>query len=314
MAQQVERVKLGVLDGKEYHLNVKEASIDWRIPDIREMVRAEAGYKILCCDYSQIEVKLMAYLSGDPWLISAINSGKDIHCYMATEVFGQSMGFDYDVIKKAIKDEDHPRYDELKKLRSDIKTVTFGVPYGAGPPRVAAMTGKTVEEAQELIALYFEKAVVLKQWLEVQGRQAIINGYTTSPRGRKRFYLMPANDDPEKDQILGQIRRWAGNHPIQAGNVDMLKPSMKRIYDALGDRGMTWEEARILFVVHDEIIMTAKDELTSTVRTIMWESMKAAYDVIIPNILSGFEDTTDKNGEFKPGIEAVLVDDIWVKD
>lgn len=313
MAQDM-RALLGILDGKEYHLNVTKGCIEWRVPDIREGVRAEANQKILCCDYSQIEVKLMAHLSGDPWLKQAINSGRDIHCHMAWEVFGNERNFTYEDIANAKKGVVMIRGDELRKLRADIKTVTFGIPYGAGPPRIAMMTGQTVEDAQLLIAKYFEKAVILKQWIELQGREAIRFGYTTSPRGRKRFYVMPAQDDPKKDEVLGQIRRWASNHPIQAGNVDMLKPSMKLIYDALLERDLTWEDARILFVVHDEIVMTCREELVPVVRSIMWEAMKAAYDSIIPDIISGFEDKVGKDGSVKPGTEAVLVGDVWLKD
>jgi DNA polymerase I len=299
MAEQAERVFLGQIDEKEYWLNMKTGAFEWRIPDIREAIRAQFGFKILSADYSQIEVKLMAYLSKDPWLINAINSGKDIHCYMAAEVFGLELGFTYEDIARACKDDTHPRHFELKKLRSDIKTVTFGVPYGAGPPRVAMMTGKTIEQAQELIAKYFSKAVVLKRWLDEQGSIAITYGYTTSPRGRKRFYVMPALDDPEREQVLGQIRRWSGNHPIQAGNVDMLKPAMKLIYDALRARGYSWEDARILFVVHDEIVMTARTEIAEDVQTIMSECMTAAYDMVIEGI----------NNKI-----TVMVDDVWAKD
>jgi DNA polymerase-1 len=293
-----EREQLGVLAGKEYWYNVKRGVFEWRVPDIRESVRAEAGYKILAADYSQIEVKIMAYLSGDPWLISAINSGKDIHCYMATEVFGDEMGFTYEEMIEAINDVNHPRHHELKKLRSDIKTCTFGIPYGAGPPRVAMMTGKTIEGAEELMAKYFSKARVLKEWTEKQGRDAIRYGYTTSPRGRKRFYVMPAVDDPEREQILGQIRRWAGNHPIQAGNVDMLKPAMAMIYEAFRARGWTWEDARILFVVHDEIVVTCRTELAEEAAEIMRDCMTKSYEALITSI---------KN-EVK-----VLIGDEWLK-
>jgi DNA polymerase I len=322
---------LGELNGKKYFLDIRPQITDssgrkidnptynkivWKIPDIRESICAEPGYKVLSCDYSQIEVRLMAHLSGDPWLIAAINSGKDIHCYFCVDMFGAELEFTYEIINTARKKDDHPRHEELSKLRSDMKATVFGVPYGAGPPRIAIQTGKTIPEAAALIDRYFTKAFILKQWLENQGRDALRYGYSTSPKGRKRFYVMPSHDDPEKDKILSQIRRWAGNHPIQAGNVDMLKPAMKRIYDRLRALGLGYEDARILFVVHDEIVMTAKEEYVPIVRTIMAECMKSVYDDMIKDVVSGFE---QKDPQGKPLLNTidestVLVDVLWKKD
>jgi hypothetical protein len=224
MATRAHRTPLGTVEGKDYVLaqyfdkdsgELLNQRIEWRIPDIREAIRAERGCKLLSADYSQIEIKLMAHLSGDPWLKSAINSGKDIHCYLCTDAFGAEMDFDYDLIYTAYKDKSHPRNLELTTLRADFKVVVFGVPYGAGPPRVAFMTGKSVEEAASLIDRFFSRANVLKIWLDQEGAQAVRYGFTTSPRGRKRFYVRPAADDPKAHEILAQIQRWAGNHPIQ---------------------------------------------------------------------------------------------------
>jgi DNA polymerase-1 len=289
-----DRTALGTVDGKDYSWAiyydennvVVNQRLEWRIPDLREAIRSEPGCKILSADYSQIEIKLMAFLSGDPWLKEAINSGKDIHCYLCTDAFGAEMDFDYDLIYAAYKDKSHPRNLELTTLRADFKVVVFGVPYGAGPPRVAFMTGKTVEEATELISKFFSRAKVLKIWLDAQGNSAIRYGFTASPRGRKRFYVRPAADDPKAHETLAQIQRWAGNHPIQAGNVDMLKPAMKMIYDELMALGLTWEEARILFVVHDEIVMQCKDDLVGVIQPIMERSMTKSYDLIIPDIIN----------------------------
>ena len=272
---------LGQIDGKEYYLDLRKTvegdkgnfvrnpnfkKVVWRVPDIREAVQAEKGYLILSADYSQIEVKLMAHLSGDPVLIAAINSGKDIHSFNATEVFGKDKHFTYEDLTAAKKDKTHPRHAELVKLRNDIKTVTFGVPYGAGKNRVALMTGMTPDEAQEFIDAFFAKFSVLGQWLKDTGDFAVKFGYSKSPRGRRRFYDLPSEGTKEKDKdkIFSQIRRYAGNHPIQSGNVDMLKPAMFQIYNdlrTLGEPHYADQGCRILFCVHDEIVMTAPEHL-----------------------------------------------------
>lgn len=293
---EVKREELGVISGKEYYLatytNKSTGSVvkkvEFRVPDIREAIKAEPGYKILAADYSQIEVKLMAFLSGDPSLIAALNSrdpksGKllDVHSLNAVKVFGTRFGFDYDLIESARKDESHPRSTELNLIRSRVKTVTFGVPYGAGPRRVADMTGMELDEAESFITDFFKAFPILKNWLDSQGRQAVHYRYTTSPRGRKRFYELPSKDNQTYDEVVAQIHRWAGNQPIQSGNVDMLKLAMYKIYKELRKRKISSKQSRILLVVHDEIVMTAIEDLVPIIKDIMEMSMMKAYTEII---------------------------------
>ena len=331
MAEKWEKLHyLGDIDAKEFYLDLRTRSEDdkgnsianpdfkqvlWRVPDIREAVVAEPGFLILSADYSQIEVKLMAHLSRDPVLIAAINSGKDIHSYNATEVFGAKLHFTYEDLTAAKKDKNHPRHAELVKLRNDIKTVTFGVPYGAGAHRVAMMTGLSEEKAQEFIDEFFGKFNVLGGWLKNVGDLACIEGFSKSPRGRHRFYDLPnpSMKEKEKDKIFSQVRRYAGNHPIQAGNVDMLKPAMFQIYNDLQLQGYEAKGVRILFCVHDEVVMTAPEQLAlrideagatvaldkwdeykknkikltaGPIEGIMMHRMQESYDSIIPDIVN----------------------------
>lgn len=335
MAKNWERLhSLGIDDDREYYFDLRTVIEDekgnpianpefkkivWRVPHIREAVIAEPGMMILSADYSQIEVKLMAHLSRDPVLIAAINSGKDIHSFNATEVFGERMHFNYEDMTAAKKSKDHPRYLELVAVRNNIKTVTFGVPYGAGANKVALMTGMTKEAAQEFIDAFFVKFHVLRDWLTKSGDDACKYGFSCSPRGRRRFYERPSPQasEKDKDKILSQIRRYAGNHPIQSGNVDMLKPAMYQIYNDLrtigGATNFAAMGARILFCVHDEIVVTAKTEhalridesgnpipleqmsefkkakkitLPGPIEAIMMNRMQESYDGVIPDIVN----------------------------
>lgn len=331
MAVAEKRHFLGSITGKEYYLDLVKLVEDdkgrmvpnptyqkvvWRVPDIREAIEAPSGHLILSADYSQIEVKLMAHLSRDPVLIAAINSGKDIHTFNATEVFGAKKHFDYETMTAAKEDKNHPRCAELVKLRNDIKTVTFGVPYGAGASKVQLMTGmKTIEEAQEFIDDFFSKFSVLRDWLIKSGEDAVKFGFSISPKGRRRFYEKPSEEAKEEDRkrIISQTKRYAGNHPIQAGNVDMLKPAMADIYHDLRTLNYTEEQARILFCVHDEIVMISLEQLglrmdeqrnvlsledmaafkkakkpmiAGPIETIMKTRMQESYDQIIPDIVN----------------------------
>ena len=283
----VEREKVGDFAGKSYFWNFKTNVLEWSVPDPRSAIRADEGYKILASDYAQIEVKLMAHASGDPILIAAINSGQDVHTFNATKVFGARFKFTYEEMEEARSTESHPRHNELALIRSRIKTVTFGVPYGAGPTRVALMTGMTVEEAKDFIEEFFCTFKVLKAWLDNQGRLAIELGYSASPRGRKRFYQLPAAGDPEAEELLSQIKRWAGNMPIQAGNADILKMAMPEIYKAVRGGSFTAPliyDARFLLVVHDEIVMHVRKDHIPPVKKIMADCMNAAYHRIVPTL------------------------------
>jgi DNA polymerase-1 len=305
-------VYLGEWQSREWYWNQLDNSVMWRVPETRECIAAPSGYKILAADYSQIEVKLMAFLSNDPGLLKALNakdaSGKptDIHCYISTEVYGKKLNFTYDemiviINGKAEGGKSHPRFKELKRLRANIKTVTFGVPYGAGAKRVAAMTGMKEEEAQQFIDDYFAKFPTLKTWIDAQGDMAIRYGFTQTPWGRKRFYVIPPRTDENFDAELQQIRRWAGNHPIQASNADMLKDALRRIYSRMRGgilNGPKLYDGRLLLVVHDEVVMMAKEEDAEAISKIMYESMSEAYDAIITGI---------------PNKIDVVIDDTWEK-
>jgi hypothetical protein len=257
---------------------------------VRDVVGIQTGTKTFIANgflshNSQIEIKLMAYLSKDPWLCKAVNSGKDLHCFFTTDIWGAKFSFDYETIFNADKDENHPRHDELHTLRGDTKSVVFMIPYGASAMGVSLRTGKTLDESQVLIDGFFSKATVLKVWLEEQARNAIYNGYSTSDYGRKRFYVLPKMDDPDADRKLGQIKRFSGNQPIQSSSADMIKKALALIYKRVRGgvlNGPKLYDTRVLLAVHDEIAMLTHQKDEEAVKKIMEDSMNEAYWSIIP--------------------------------
>ena len=272
--------KLGEYGDKTYYWNTTTDTLEWSVPGPRDAVRAPEGYRILAADYSQIEVKIMAYASGDPVLIEAINSGLDVHSFNAAKVFGSRRGFTYEELEQCRKDHSG-RYNELNALRNNIKTVTFGVPYGAGPGRVALMTKMSLDESKEFIDTFFTTFAVLKQWLDNQGVLAIAEGYSTTPvLGRKRFYTLPSPKDPDADGQIAQIKRWAGNMPIQGSNADILKIAMRLLYLAIRGGsfiGKKMYDARFLMVVHDEIVLQCHKNDIVAVKQLMADAMNRAY-------------------------------------
>lgn len=263
-------------------------TILWRVPDIREAICAKDGYQIVSADYSQIEVKIMAFLSMDNFLIQAINSGKDIHCYMASEMFG----VEYDLINTARKNKDHPNHFQMSSMRSSVKCVTFGVPYGAGPKRVALQIAQAtdrefndelIQEAGDLVSKYFRKAYRLKAWLDRQKQNGVALGQSRSACGRVRWYTVPEPNDDSYEEACAQIGRWAGNQPIQATNADMIKKAMRKFY--LDVRGgdpcaQPKHDARIILVIHDEIACMCRKEGVQEIGKILKAAMDWSYEQI----------------------------------
>lgn len=288
----IKPIRLGISNGKEYFLvpatDTTPEHICYLVPDIRNGIIARPNWKIIVADYSQIEVRIMAWLSKDPWLINALNSGKDIHSYMASDV----NGIDYEEFQIGYKDKDHHNHLLYVDLRSEIKVTTFGIPYGAGPGQIAKQINEsrtkenyiTEEDAIDIIERYFSKAPVLKQWLKDQGILGLKNGYSRSLAGHHRFYRIPSNDNDHYDELISQIKRWSTNHPVQASSADMLKMALGKIYLDLRDGisyGPLKYQAHLLLVVHDEIVITARDEDIAIVSKILENGMQWAYNTLI---------------------------------
>ena len=280
-------VPVGKVGIKEYAMKFDKDNpggvLVWRVPNIREAIRADDGWKILTADYSQIELCLMAELSGDPWLVNGLNSGKDFHSYVASDVYH----IPYEEIYGAYKDDSDSNHVLYTGYRSNSKRVSYLVPYGGGAGRLSEVTGLPEPESQSLIDKFFSNAVVLKAWLAEQAKIALMFGYSRSFRGRMRFYRLPNPDDPDADMKTSQISRWAGNQPIQSSCVDILKPAMVKIYLAIRDGVWTAPRkynARIIITAHDEVGTTAINEHVEPVKKIMETEMQAAYDQVIKKV------------------------------
>lgn len=271
-------IPLGMIGLKEYYFNKSTGAICSRVPDIRESIRVGAGRKVVAADYSQIEVKIMTFLSGDPFLLNAVNAdGKDFHVMTTSGIYN----LDYDLVYTAYKNDDHPRHAEFTTLRAGIKTVTFGIPYGAGADRVAGMIKKTKEEAQQVIDDYFCKASVLKQWLDDERKNARTTLTSRSMEGRLRQYTAPERNDPEYRKLMGQIDRWAGNMPIQSCCADILKRALGYLYlDIRGGKsnGHRLWDIRIIICAHDEILLDCAEKDAEIGTKMLKSAMERSYN------------------------------------
>ena len=211
--------------------NIPTRSVEGR--RIRRAFVPKPGCIFVSADYSQIDLRVMAHLSGDKTLVEAFNTGEDIHIRTATEVLGVTP----DKVDA-----------EARRL---AKVINFGIIYGMGPQRLAGELGIALAEASDYIKRYFERLPGVRLWLDDTVRVARTTGYVTTMYGRRR-YLPELNAQP--GGARAQAERIAINTPIQGTAADLIKLAMIRLDKALRERGLG---ARMILQVHDELLLEA---------------------------------------------------------
>lgn len=231
---------------------------------IRSAFVAPEGSVFLSADYSQIELRIMAHMSGDPLLIDSFRKDEDIHARTASEVFGVMPGL------------------VTPEMRRRAKAINFGIIYGMGAYGLSAELGISMREASEYIAMYFDRYRLVKEFIDRTVAEATDEGSTRTLFGRRRF--IPELRSPlESTQRLGA--RLAVNTPIQGSAADIIKAAMIRICERLeGSR------SRMLLQVHDELVFEVAigelDEVRSMVRAEM-EGVVALEVPVRVNIETG---------------------------
>jgi len=224
----------------------------------RAFVPGAAHQVLLCADYSQIELRILAHLSGDQGLVAAFESGADIHTATAAKVFGLP------------EDQVDPG------LRSRAKMVNYGLAYGMNAFGLASRLDIAPDEAQEIMDAYFASFPDIQEYLDRQVARAAAEGFTETMLGRRRYIPELQNPNP-RVRDLG--RRMALNAPIQGSAADVFKLGMIRVDVAL--RGSRLD-CKVLLTVHDELVFeVAKDEAEEAAALVKAE-MEAAHELTVP--------------------------------
>ncbi|HEY9481061.1 MAG TPA: DNA polymerase [Candidatus Paceibacterota bacterium] len=229
---------------------------------IRNAFIAEKGWKLLAFDYSQIELRIAAFLSKDEKFIDIFRRGEDVHAAVAAQVFGVPV----DSVTKA--------------MRSQAKVINFGVMYGMGVTALQKNMGVDRKAAQKFYADYFEKFHGLASYLDSVKASAARLGYTETYFGRRRYFEGLKSKVPF---IRAAAERMAINAPIQGTEADIVKLAMIRIDEYLVEKGLT-EKVRILMQIHDEIVVEATDDV---VKKIAPEIKKIMEAIIMPKDIYG---------------------------
>ncbi len=228
---------------------------------IRRGFVPEAGWKFVVADYSQIELRLMAHLSGDPAFVAAFRNGEDIHRQTAAIIFG--------VDPLAVTPE----------MRSRAKTINFGTIYGQGPFALSRQLGIEVSEAKAFIAEYFKRFAGVRSYLDRQIEIARSQGYVETLFGRRR-YIPEIKDKNFNTRAFGE--RLSQNSPLQGSAADLIKIAMVRLHRALRSERMA---ARLLLQVHDELVIEAPAAEVDRAAGLVREHMEGVAELKVPLVV-----------------------------
>nr|WP_303770424.1 DNA polymerase I [Schaalia odontolytica] len=221
-------------------------------------VAGEGFESLMSADYSQIEMRLMAHLSGDEALIEAFNSGEDLHRTMASMVFGT------------------PVAEVSAEERSRIKATSYGLAYGLSSYGLAAQLGIPVPEAAALRDRYFERFGKVRDYLEGLVAQARADGYTQTMFGRRRYLPDLRSSNRQRREMA---ERAALNAPIQGSAADIVKIAMINVVDALSEAGL---KSRLLVQIHDELLVEVAPGEAAAVEAIVRDKMATPVELSVP--------------------------------
>lgn len=221
-------------------------------------VAGEGFESLMSADYSQIEMRLMAHLSGDEALIEAFNSGEDLHRTMASMVFGT------------------PVAEVSAEERSRIKATSYGLAYGLSSYGLAAQLGIPVPEAAALRDRYFERFGKVRDYLEGLVAQARTDGYTQTMFGRRRYLPDLRSSNRQRREMA---ERAALNAPIQGSAADIVKIAMMNVVDALSEAGM---KSRLLVQIHDELLLEVAPGEAVALEAIVRDKMATPVELSVP--------------------------------
>ncbi|MEI6790471.1 MAG: DNA polymerase A family protein [Myxococcaceae bacterium] len=206
---------------------------------------APPGKKLVQADYAACELRILADFSGEPVFLKAFEEDLDLHAQVALELFGDI------------------------KYRDKAKAINFGLVYGMGPKSLAQSLAVSQQEAEKLLAKYFQKHAFIKRYLESCVQSAYTKGYAETRLGRK-LYLDVAQD----------ISRVAKNMPIQGTAAEMIKLAMIRIHERLAE----FQDAFLVNMIHDELVAECLEQDAEAVALILKQEMESAQRELTPRV------------------------------
>lgn len=228
--------------------------------EIRKAFIPAEGNVLMSADYSQIELRMMAHISGDENLKRAFNEGRDIHADTASRIFGV--------------DIDSVTPDQ----RRMAKVINFGVIYGMTPWGVSARLDIDFNEAKKFVDAYFDRYPGVAEYMDKAPEEAKKKGYVETILGRRRYF----GDLKRSSGMKSFVKRAAINTPIQGSAADLIKIAMLRIFDRLVDEGFS---SRMILTVHDELVFDTPESEIDKLQGMVQEVMISAMELAVPLVV-----------------------------
>lgn len=272
--------RTGRLSSKDPNLQNIPARGDWG-EKVRSAFVAPKGHTLLSADYNQIELRVMAHMSGDAELKRVFEEGEDIHTEAAAAAFNKKPS------------------QVTKEDRRTAKIINFGIMYGISPFGLAQQLKIEPKEAKEIIERYFERFPAVKEWMGTTLREAYEKGFVETLGGFKR-YVLEIRSNNQTVRRLGE--RIAVNSPIQGTAADIIKKAMVEISNKLhppaGRAGATGSKTKMILQVHDELVFEVPEKELKEVAKVVKDAMENSMKLSIPLVV---ELKTGKNwGQMKP--------------
>ncbi len=225
---------------------------------IRNAFIAPKEYSLVSADYSQIELRSAAILSGDPVFMETFSSGKDVHASVASRVFHV------------------PENEVTSDMRRKSKVINFGILYGMGVTALQKNLGTNRAEAQQFYDEYFKQLPKLSEYMDDVLVQAKKLGYTETLFGRKRLFPALKSSIPF---IKAMAERAAGNAPIQGTTADIIKLAMIHVDKAIKDAGLS-ERVHMIMQIHDELVFEVADEVLDKAKDLIKKTMESVLETV----------------------------------
>lgn len=245
----------GRFSSADPNMQTLPASGEWG-KAVRQGFVAPKGFVFIGCDYSQIELRVLAMLSRDARLVESFEQGNDIHASVASLVFGV------------------PQNEVTPDMRRKAKVINFGIIYGMGVQALQKNLGTSKEETQKFYTEYFEAFPTIKGYLDSTRDFAKEHGYTETAFGRRRYFPTITSSAPF---LRAFAERMASNAPLQGTAADIIKIAIVHIDEALNKKGLR-KDAHLVLQVHDELVYEVKEEIAEEVRAIIVSAMIGVID------------------------------------
>ncbi|NLD72175.1 MAG: DNA polymerase I [Chloroflexi bacterium] len=228
---------------------------------VRRAFVAPEGHYLIGCDYSQVELRLLAHLSQDPELLGAFHRDEDVHASTAAAILGVGL--------EAVTGDQ----------RALAKTINFGLMYGMGDYGLSSRTDLSVDEAHTFIDAYFQRFRRVKDYLDGILEYARREGYVQTILGRRRYFPELHVEGPTNRGLVRAAERQAINMPIQGSAADIIKLAMIALHRLLREQGL---RSRMVLQVHDELVLEVPEDELEQVCDLVVDTMENAYALSVP--------------------------------